>query len=115
MYYNLIASTEESTVLSQYVPEKRTNNGTYQSEEALEQALINLLKEEGYTHLRIHDESELIANLREQLSILNEYTFSDAEWERFFKTSIAPKGDSIVEKPDASKKIIFKTSDATME
>ena len=98
MYYNLIASAEESTVLAQYVREERAPYGSYQSEEALERALINLLKEEGYAYLPIHDEAELIANLRTQLSALNDYDFTDAEWERFFKTSIAPASDGIVEK-----------------
>ena len=60
--------------------------------------MIGLLEEEGYTYLQILDEAELIANLREQLSALNDYAFSDAEWERFFKASIAPAGDGIVEK-----------------
>ena len=98
MYYNLIASAEESTVLAQYVREERAPYGSYQSEAALERALINLLKEEGYAYLPIHDEAELIANLRTQLSALNDYDFTDAEWERFFKTSIAPVSDGIVEK-----------------
>ena len=98
MYYNLIASAEESTVLAQYVREERAPYGSYQSEEALERALINLLKEEGYAYLPIHDETELIANLRTQLSVLNDYDFTDAEWERFFKTSIAPASDGIAAK-----------------
>ena len=98
MYYNLIASAEESTVLAQYVREERAPYGEYQSEAALERALIRLLEEEGYAYLPIHDEAELIANLRTQLSALNDYAFTDAEWERFFKTSIAPASDGIVEK-----------------
>ena len=98
MYYNLIASAEESTVLAQYVREERAPYGSYQSEEALERALIRLLEEEGYAYLPIHDETELIANLRTQLSVLNDYDFTDAEWERFFKTSIAPASDGIAAK-----------------
>ena len=98
MYYNLIASAEESTVLAQYVREERAPYGSYQSEEALERALIRLLEEEGYAYLPIHDEAELIANLRTQLSALNDYDFTDAEWERFFKTSIAPASDGIAAK-----------------
>ena len=98
MYYNLIASAEESTVLAQYVREERAPYGEYQSEAALERALIRLLEEEGYAYLPIHDEAELIANLRTQLSALNDYEFTDTEWERFFKTSIAPASEGIVEK-----------------
>ncbi|WP_314322573.1 type I restriction endonuclease subunit R [Selenomonas noxia] len=98
MYYNLIASAEESTVLAQYVREERAPYGAYQSEAALERALIRLLEEEGYAYLPIHDEAELIANLRTQLSALNDYEFTDTEWERFFKTSVAPASEGIVEK-----------------
>ena len=98
MYYKFIASAEESTVLAQYVREKRAPYGSYQSEAALERALIRLLEEEGYAYLPIRDAAELIANLRTQLSVLNDYAFTDAEWERFFKTSIAPASDGIVEK-----------------
>ena len=36
MYYNLIASAEESTVLAQYVREERAPYGSYQSEAALD-------------------------------------------------------------------------------
>ena len=77
MYYNLIASTEESTVLAQYVREERVPYGAYQSEAALERAFIRLLKEVGYAYLPIRDEAELIANLRTQLSALNDYEFTD--------------------------------------
>ena len=65
---------------------------------AIKRALIRLLKEEGYAYLPIRDEAELIANLRTQLSALNDYDFTDAEWERFFKTSIAPASDGIAPK-----------------
>ena len=98
MYYKLIASAEESTVLAQYVREERASYGSYQTEAALERALIHLLEGEGYAYLPIHDEAELIANLRTQLSALNDYAFTDAERERFFKTSIAPASDGIAPK-----------------
>lgn len=98
MYYNLIASAEESTVLAQYVREERAPYAEYQSEAALERALLRLLEEEGYAYLPIRDEAELIANLRTQLAALNGYDFTDAEWKRFFRTAIAPTSDGIVEK-----------------
>ncbi len=48
MCYNLIASAEESTVLAQNVREERAPYGAYQSEAALERALIRLLEEDGH-------------------------------------------------------------------
>ena len=98
MFYNLIASTEESTVVSEYVKEPRPEYGTYQSEAELETALLRLLQQEGYTYLDFHSEAELIANLRAQLEALNDYAFSDTEWDWFFQNCIAPASDGIVEK-----------------
>ena len=95
--YNLIAATSESTVVAEYTPEARRSE-SYQSEAALEQEFIRLLCAQGYERLTIHDEAGLIANLRRQLELLNSYTFTDSEWERFFKTCIASANDGILEK-----------------
>ncbi len=96
--YNLIAATSESTVVAEYTPEGRRSD-SYQSEAALEQEFIRLLQGQGYEYLSIHSEGELIANLRRQLELLNHYSFTDSEWDRFFKTSIAGANDGILEKP----------------
>ena len=95
--YNLIAATSESTVVAEYTPEGRRSD-SYQSEAALEQEFIRLLQGQGYAYLSIHSEGELIANLRRQLELLNHYSFTDSEWDRFFKTSIAGANDGILEK-----------------
>lgn len=57
-----------------------------------------MLTEQGYEYLTIHKEDDLINNLRGQLEKLNNYNFSQAEWERFFKECIANQNDGIVEK-----------------
>ena len=98
MPYNLIAATNESTVVAEYTP-KGQRSDSYQSEAALEAEFIRLLQAQGYEYLAIHSEKELIANLRRQLELLNGYQFSDSEWERFCKSSIAGANDGIVEKP----------------
>ena len=95
--YNLIAATTESTVVAEYTPEARRSD-SYQSEAALEQEFIHMLTAQGYEYLTIHDEAALVANLRRQLELLNDYTFSDAEWERFFKDCIASANEGIMEK-----------------
>ena len=97
MPYNLIAATNESTVVAEYTP-KGQRSDSYQSEAALEAEFIRLLQAQGYEYLAIHSEKELIANLRRQLELLNGYQFSDSEWERLFKSSIAGANDGIVEK-----------------
>ena len=57
-----------------------------------------MLTEQGYEYLKIHTEAELLKNLRVRLSVLNKYDFSDSEWERFLKESVANPNEHIVEK-----------------
>ncbi len=95
--YNIIASSNESTVVTEYIPESKRSD-SYQSEAELESELIRMLTEQGYEYIAIHSESELIANLRAKLEQLNDYIFSDSEWSRFFKEYIANANDGIVEK-----------------
>ena len=76
-YFNVVAETNQNTVVTSYEPLK-TRSEAYQSEAALEAEFIRMLTEQGYTRLHIHSESELISNLRTQLEKLNDYTFTDA-------------------------------------
>jgi len=96
-YFNIVAETNENTVVTNYEPVKARSD-SYESEAALEKEFIRLLCEQGYTYLPIHSEADLIANLRVRLEELNKYKFSDTEWERFFKTSIANPNEHIAEK-----------------
>lgn len=95
--YNLIAATPDSTVVAEYTPDKNRAD-TYQSEAALEQEFLHLLTQQGYEYLPIHQETDLVDNLRRQLEALNGYTFTDGEWKRFFRESIVGANDGIVEK-----------------
>lgn len=96
-YFNIVAATSENTVVTEY-DSVTARSDSYQSEAALEREFIRLLGEQGYTYLPIHTEADLIANLRAQMEQLNDYHFSDAEWERFFKDAIANPTEHIVEK-----------------
>ncbi len=96
-YFNIVAQTTENTVVTEYEPLPKKNEG-YQSEAQLERDFIRMLTEQGYEDKSVHNEEELIANLRIQLEILNNYRFSDDEWKRFFSESIANANDGIVEK-----------------
>lgn len=97
--YDVIALSGESTVVAEYLPEPSAGHEDgYQSENELEKAFIRQLQDQAYEYLPITSETELIANLRCQLEKLNKITFSDAEWERFFSTSIASANDGIIEK-----------------
>ena len=93
----VISENDNSTVLAEYHGLNRVAT-SFQSEDALEQELIETLKEQGYERLNINSEDELILNLRKQLEKLNNYHFTDGEWENFFTTIIANKNDYIIEK-----------------
>ena len=94
---NIVASTNESTVVTEYIPET-SRSDAYQSEAQLEQEFIRLLTMQGYEYIALNSEQEMISNLRKQLEILNHYDFSDTEWERFFRECIASSNEGIVEK-----------------
>ena len=95
--YNMLISTLESTVVTEYVKEDMPVY-TYQSEADLEREFIKNLQNQGYEYLNIHNEKELIKNLKDKLERLNNIIFSENEWERFFKEKIANKNESIIEK-----------------
>ncbi len=95
--FNMVASMNESTVVSEYISESKRSD-SYQSEADLEKEFIHMLTEQGYEYLQIHTEAELIANLRKKVEQLNSYNFTDTEWERFFHKYIANANEGIVEK-----------------
>ena len=96
-YFNIVAETSENTVVTEYEPVKKRSD-SYQSEADLEQEFIHLLCEQGYEYLPIHTEKDLISNLRKKLEELNNYQFSDTEWDVFFKNAVANPNEHIVEK-----------------
>ncbi len=78
--YNIIAEQDTSTVVARYEPQQRGGNA-YQSEAELEQWLITQLQRQGYDRPSIHNEEELMQNLRQQLGEANNIVFSDKEWD----------------------------------
>ena len=94
MAYNIIAENEDYTIVSDYQTIYRKSD-KYQSEAQLEKELIKTLTEQGYDYLPIHKEQDLVDNLRVQLQRLNDYTFTDSEWKRFFNDVIANQNEGI--------------------
>jgi type I restriction enzyme R subunit len=95
--YNLVAESTQSTVVAEYIPDvKRVAH--YQSEADLERAFIEQLKTQAYEYVTITSENDLTINLRKQLEKLNNFSFSDTEWDRFFVSEIANPNQSIEEK-----------------
>ena len=95
--YSIVAENPESTVVAEYQTLYRRDT-TFQSEADLEKSFIDQLKTQAYEYLPITSEGELIANLRSQLEVLNNYKFTDSEWKQFFKSKIANQNNGIVEK-----------------
>ena len=96
-YFNIVAETNENTVVTTYEPLPKRPEA-YQSEAALEREFIKLLREQGYEDKTIHNSDEMVSNLRAQLERLNNYRFTDDEWQRFFASAIANPNEHIVEK-----------------
>ena len=96
-YFNIVAQSSESTVVTEYKPQSKRSEA-YQSEADLEKEFIRLLCELGYERLTIHKEADLIANLRTQLEKLNNYRFTDGEWKRFWDEVLANTNSGILEK-----------------
>lgn len=96
-YFNIISQSADATVVSEYFPEPSRANA-YQSEAELEKEFIRLLQEQSYEYVDIHCNDDLVKNLRKQLEKVNSYTFTDDEWDRFYKGVIANPNDEIKEK-----------------
>lgn len=95
--FDIIIENIDSTVVSSY-ESKRVRQTEYQSEADLENALIKQLKNQGYEYLNAKTPNELILNLRVQLEKLNNYTFSDKEWNQILNNYLVNPKESIVEK-----------------
>lgn len=95
--FNMVAQCPESTVVAEYTPTE-VRSDFYQSEADLEKAFIKQLCSQGYEYADIHDEKGLVANLRRQLELLNNYSFSDKEWKQFFTLYLANANEGIEEK-----------------
>lgn len=96
--YNIVASTDEATVVAEYAAEYNVRPEKYQSEAELEREFIRQLTSQGYEYISVHNEASLIENLRKQLELLNDFTFTNSEWDRFFTECVANTNEGIVEK-----------------
>lgn len=84
------------TVAESFTPTDRTGR-PYQSEDALEKQLIKDLQTQGYEYITFESEKELINNLRDKQSKLNNITFTDTEWKKYFDNFICEK-NSVIDK-----------------
>ena len=101
--YDIVAQNTQSTVVAHYDKPQKSEGG-YQSEDALEKDMIARLDRQGIKYVQIHDKQQLVNNLRVQLESLNNYHFSDKEWERFYKKEIAGEAQNIEDKAKTIQK-----------
>lgn len=96
--YNTIVESNNFIVLERYKREWEVKE-TYQSEGDLEREFIQDLQNQGYEYLpSVNNPAVMLANVREQLQILNNVQFAEGEWGRFVETYLDKPSDSIVDK-----------------
>ena len=93
-----IAESKRFIILDKYTKKWEAAEG-YQSESDLERELIADLVSQGYEFLPdLNTPIAMLANVREQLQVLNNVAFSDSEWLRFVETYLDKPSDGIVDK-----------------
>ncbi len=95
--YEVIIEQNESTVVKQY-DIIRNRQAEYQTEAELEKALVKQLISQGYEYANIKDSEALILNLKKQLEKLNNYDFTDKEWDQIRNNYLINPKEGIVEK-----------------
>lgn len=95
--YNTIAENPNSTVVAEYISDNK-RSAYYQSEHDLEQEFMRQLESNGYEYLNITEDTQLLQNLRTQLSKLNNIEFSNLEWQQICNNYLTNKNEGIEEK-----------------
>lgn len=96
--YKTIAESKNFIVLDRYIKELKVAE-SYQTENDLERELIKDLVNQGYEFLpELKNPQAMLANVRQQLQILNNVEFLDAEWSRFVETYLDKPSDGIIDK-----------------
>lgn len=97
--YTVISQSKEETVVTEYKP-VTSRSDAYQSEASLEKEFIRMLQEQSYEFILIREEKNLIDNLRKQLSLLNDYQFTEKEWKQIFNNCLCKPNAGIKEKTE---------------
>lgn len=92
-----IAEMTSGIVLASYNPKEKTKEN-YQTEAQLEEDFIARLVSQGYEKFKGRTSEELYANLKIQIEKLNNFKFSNDEWERFLSEYLDRKTDTVTDK-----------------
>ena len=99
--YNPIAETNNFIVLDKYEKYSLLHESAavYQTESSLEKEFIQDLVNQGYDYLpQLTTPTAMLANVREQLQILNAVKFSEVEWIRFCEEYLDRASDNNIDK-----------------
>jgi len=99
--YNTIAESNNFIVLDKYTKYSVVHEAAavYQTEAALEREFIQDLINQGYEYLpKLTTPTAMLDNVREQLQILNDVQFSDAEWARLCEEYLDKPSDNHIDK-----------------
>jgi len=99
--YKTIAESNNFIVLDKYTKLSVLNEppAAFQSESALEKEFVQDLIHQGYENpININSPEAMLANVRVQLQLLNNVTFTNAEWTRFVEEYLDKPSDNLVEK-----------------
>lgn len=98
--YKTIAESNKYIVLDKYVSEWQTAEN-YQSEAELEREFIDDLVKQGYDFVPgLNTPEKMLANVREQLQVLNNVEFLDDEWQRFVEQYLDTPSETAIDKTD---------------
>ncbi|MDR2709631.1 MAG: type I restriction endonuclease subunit R [Elusimicrobiota bacterium] len=95
--YKIIIEQPLKTVVSQYRSTYQPK-GAKETERELENKLMEILEGNGYERADIKNSQSLLKNLRRQIEKLNDFEFSDKQWQEFFDEYINNKNDDIIKK-----------------
>ncbi|QNM93631.1 type I restriction endonuclease subunit R [Mycoplasma sp. Pen4] len=99
MHFKHILQEVKRTLAFEY-DEKRQNDSAYQSESQLEEQFIQDLIHLGYERLFINDLEGLKQNIRKEIERLNDFKFTNSEWERFLNEYLLNKTDNYKDKTE---------------
>ncbi len=97
-YTKTIAESKNFIILDKYTKDNQINEA-YQSEYDLENEFIGDLVKQGYDYLLdLNTPEKMLANVREQLQVLNNMQFSEDEWQRFVLEYLDKPSDNRLDK-----------------
>ena len=97
-YSDVVPLISNDTVVANYISTD-IRSDDYESLDSLINEFLRLLNQQGYDdRISFDDEEGMIENVRFHLEQLNNFHFTDAEWNRFYNDCIANPDEHIAEK-----------------